>query len=82
MEEPELIFSLVYLVFAICFVLTPKEFETAGLTVQSIFSSYLGSEDFDFIRYHIKRTTITVLIHSFIPIGKSIYIVTLVLLTN
>ena len=72
MEESELIFSLVYIVFAICFVLTPKEFTTAGLTVQGLFESYLGSEDFDFIRYHIKRTTITVLVHSFIPIGESV----------
>jgi len=62
-------FSLLYIVFAICFIFTPKEFKTAGLTVQSIFGSYLGSEDFDFIRYNIKRTTITVLVHSFIPIG-------------
>ena len=72
MEESEVLFSLVYIVLAICFIFTPKEFKTAGLTVQSIFSSYLGSEDFDFVRYHIKRTTITVLVHSFIPIGRSL----------
>ena len=68
--ESELIFTLVYCVVAVCFILAPKEFQTAGLTVQSLFASYLGSEDFDFVRYHIKRTTATVLVHSFIPIGK------------
>ncbi|XP_065071175.1 E3 ubiquitin-protein ligase TM129-like isoform X3 [Rhopilema esculentum] len=34
-----------------------------------MFSSYLGSEDFDFILYHVRRTTATVLVHSFIPLG-------------
>lgn len=67
--DPEIIFSLVYIVVAICFVLSPREFETAGLTVQRLFSSYLGSEDFDFIRYHLKRTAVTVIVHSCIPIG-------------
>ena len=71
MMDSEVIFTLAYFVVSICFILAPKEFETAGLTVQKIFSSYLGSEDFDFVRYHIKRTTITVLVHSFIPMGKN-----------
>ena len=69
--ESELLFTLVYLVVSVCFILSPKEFQTAGLTVQGLFSSYLGSENRDFIRYHIKRTTVTVLVHCFFPLGKS-----------
>ncbi len=68
--DEEVIFSMVYFVVSICFVLSPKEFETAGLTLQVLFSSYLGSEDFDFVRYHLKRTTLTVFVHSLIPLGK------------
>lgn len=67
--ESELLFTLVYLVVSVCFILSPKEFQTAGLTVQGLFSSYLGSENRDFIRYHIKRTTVTVLVHCFFPLG-------------
>ena len=69
--EPGIFFTLVYTVIAICFILSPKEFETAGLTIQTMFSSYLGSEDFDFILYHVRRTTVTVLVHSFIPLGRT-----------
>ncbi|KAM9375494.1 E3 ubiquitin-protein ligase TM129 [Pholidichthys leucotaenia] len=69
MDSPELSFSLVYLVLSLCFVLTPNEFQSAGLTVQNLFSSLLGSEDLDFIRYHIRRSSVTVLLHSGLPLG-------------
>ncbi|XP_072520099.1 E3 ubiquitin-protein ligase TM129 [Salminus brasiliensis] len=62
-------FTLAYVVFAICVVFTPNEFRSAGLTVQNIFSEWLGSEDIGFIQYHIKRTTLTVLIHCSLPLG-------------
>eukprot|EP01135_Chromosphaera_perkinsii_P006073 Nk52_evm4s390 gene=Nk52_evmTU4s390 len=35
-----------------------------GFTVQYIFRDYLGSEKTDFVWYHIRRTTLTVVIHS------------------
>ncbi|XP_030001264.1 E3 ubiquitin-protein ligase TM129 isoform X1 [Sphaeramia orbicularis] len=69
MDSPELSFTLAYLVFALCFVFTPNEFRSAGLTVQNLFSSWLGSEDMGFIQYHVRRTTITVLVHSALPLG-------------
>uniref|UniRef100_A0A3P8X373 Transmembrane protein 129, E3 ubiquitin protein ligase n=1 Tax=Cynoglossus semilaevis TaxID=244447 RepID=A0A3P8X373_CYNSE len=69
MESPELSFTLVYVVFALCFVFTPNEFRSAGLTVQNLFSSWLGSEDVAFIHYHVRRTSVTLLLHSALPIG-------------
>ncbi|XP_042349106.1 E3 ubiquitin-protein ligase TM129 isoform X1 [Plectropomus leopardus] len=69
MESPELTFTLAYLVFSLCFVFTPNEFRSAGLTVQNLFSSWLGSEDVGFIQYHVRRTSITVLVHSALPLG-------------
>lgn len=69
MESPELTFTFAYVVFAFCFVFTPNEFRSAGLTVQNLFSSSLGSEDVGFTQYHIKRTSITVLVHSALPLG-------------
>eukprot|EP00064_Thunnus_orientalis_P010434 superscaffoldBa00001422_g10460 len=69
MESPELTFTLAYIVFSLCFVFTPNEFRSAGLTVQNVFSSWLGSEDAGFIQYHVRRTSVTLLLHSALPLG-------------
>ncbi|AWP12609.1 putative E3 ubiquitin-protein ligase TM129 isoform 3 [Scophthalmus maximus] len=69
MESPELSFTLAYIVFCLCFVFTPSEFRSAGLTIQNLFSSCLGSEDVGFVQYHIRRTSVTVLVHSALPLG-------------
>lgn len=69
METPELSFTLAYWVFCLCFVFTPNEFRSAGLTVQNLFSSWLGSEDIGFIQYHIRRSSVTLLLHSGLPLG-------------
>ncbi|KAM9849794.1 E3 ubiquitin-protein ligase TM129 [Aulostomus maculatus] len=69
MESPEVTFTLAYTVFALCFVFTPNEFRSAGLTVQNLFSSWLGSEDVGFIQYHVRRSSITLLVHSALPLG-------------
>lgn len=69
MESPELTFTLAYVVFSLCFVFTPNEFRSAGLTVQNVFSSWLGSEDAGFIQYHVRRTSVTLLLHSALPLG-------------
>ncbi|XP_029021792.1 E3 ubiquitin-protein ligase TM129 [Betta splendens] len=69
MESPELGFTLAYVVFSLCFVFPPNEFRSAGLTIQNLFSSWLGSEDVGFVQYHVRRTSVTVLVHSALPIG-------------
>ncbi|XP_038147076.1 E3 ubiquitin-protein ligase TM129 isoform X2 [Cyprinodon tularosa] len=69
MESPELSFTLAYTVFAVCLIFTPNEFRAAGLTIQNVFSSWLGSEDISFIEHHLRRTSLTVLIHSCLPLG-------------
>lgn len=69
MDSPELSFSLAYFVFSVCFVFSPGEFLSAGITVQNLFSSWLGSEDLNFIQYQVRRTSTTLLVHSALPIG-------------
>ncbi|XP_078534756.1 E3 ubiquitin-protein ligase TM129 [Lissotriton helveticus] len=69
MESPELTFTLAYVVFSVCFVFTPNEFHTAGISAQSLLSAWLGSEDLCFVLYHIRRTAAVRLLHSFIPLG-------------
>ncbi|XP_076472348.1 E3 ubiquitin-protein ligase TM129-like [Babylonia areolata] len=62
-------YSLIYSFFCLCLVAPPTEFVSAGITIQHIFSGYLGSEDMTFIEYHIKRGAVTAIVHSFIPLG-------------
>nr|KAF6280217.1 transmembrane protein 129, E3 ubiquitin ligase [Pipistrellus kuhlii] len=69
MDSPEVTFTLAYLVLAVCFVFTPTEFHSAGLTVQNLLSGWLGSEDAAFVRYHQRRTAATLLCHSLLPLG-------------
>ncbi|XP_028816195.1 E3 ubiquitin-protein ligase TM129 [Denticeps clupeoides] len=63
------VFTLAYVVFSFCFVFTPNEFQSAGLTVQNLFSERLGSEDVAFVQYHVRRATATLLVHSALPLG-------------
>lgn len=70
MDSPEVTFTLAYLVFAVCFVFTPTEFYSAGLTVQNLLSGWLGSEDAAFVSYHLRRTAATLLCHSLLPLGE------------
>ncbi|XP_059505963.1 E3 ubiquitin-protein ligase TM129 isoform X1 [Stegostoma tigrinum] len=69
MDSPEAVFSLFYIVLSFCFVLTPTEFRSAGVTVQDLLSEQLGSEDLAFTHYHIRRTAATVIVHSLLPLG-------------
>uniref|UniRef100_A0A8C1XVM5 Transmembrane protein 129, E3 ubiquitin protein ligase n=1 Tax=Cyprinus carpio TaxID=7962 RepID=A0A8C1XVM5_CYPCA len=69
MDRPETTFTLAYVVFALCFVFTPNEFRSAGLTVQHIFSQWLGSEDMGFVQHHVRRSALTALLHCCLPLG-------------
>lgn len=61
-------FTFLYIFFSALLVAPPTEFISAGLTVQNVFSSFLGSEDINFIYYHIRRTSVTLICHSILPL--------------
>lgn len=61
--------SLFYSLFTFVVVLPPSEFVSAGFTIAQLFESFLGSENMNFVGYHMMRTTITVLVHSALPLG-------------
>ncbi|XP_049645696.1 E3 ubiquitin-protein ligase TM129 isoform X2 [Suncus etruscus] len=69
MDSPDVTFTLAYLVFGVCFVFTPTEFQSAGLTVQNLLSGWLGSEDAAFVPHHLRRTAATLLCHALLPLG-------------
>lgn len=71
MEPAGVLFSFAYAVFSACILVPPTEFVSAGLTVQNVFGNWLGSEDVDFVHFHIRRTTATLFVHSFVPLGRN-----------
>ncbi|XP_050362792.1 E3 ubiquitin-protein ligase TM129 [Nymphalis io] len=70
----DILITLFYILFSICVIHPPTEFVSAGFTITHLFDNWLGSENTNFVRYHMRRTTITILIHSSLPAG---YIATL-----
>jgi hypothetical protein len=67
--SPESLYTVAYGLVSACFVCPPTEFINAGLTVQTLLASWLGSEQLDFIKYHIRRTTATLVCHGLLPLG-------------
>jgi len=65
-----LLFSCLYIFFTVLVIAPPTEFISAGLTIQNILAGYLGSEDINFIYYHIQRSSATLIFHSLIPLGR------------
>ncbi|XP_006558383.1 E3 ubiquitin-protein ligase TM129 isoform X2 [Apis mellifera] len=62
-------YTLFYTLMSGCIIYPPTEFVSAGLTIKDIFSNWLGSENEFFVQYHIKRSIITLFIHSMLPFG-------------
>ncbi|MFH4977683.1 hypothetical protein AB6A40_004392 [Gnathostoma spinigerum] len=69
MVEYCLLYSVLYSLFCICIMFPPPEFISAGVTIPNFFSYLLGDERFDFIEYHLRRTLLTIAVHSFLPLG-------------
>lgn len=65
----DILFTLLYILLTICVIYPPIEFISAGLTIPTVFSSFLGLEEEQFIRYHIKRSSLTLFIYSLLPLG-------------
>ncbi|KAI8439874.1 hypothetical protein MSG28_001342 [Choristoneura fumiferana] len=65
----DILITLAYLLFTICVIYPPTEFVSAGFTIAQLFDSYLGSENVNFMGYHMKKITITALVHSALPLG-------------
>lgn len=65
-----LFYTIFYILFAAGIVYPPAEFVAVGLTISELFSAWLGNEFDAFIQYHIKRSALTLLVHSLLPFGK------------
>lgn len=67
MQEAEFVFSLVFALFAFGIIYPPTEFESIGLTINNVFQTFLGSIDIEFIQYQLRRTCLTLFVHSILP---------------
>ncbi|XP_022918605.1 E3 ubiquitin-protein ligase TM129 [Onthophagus taurus] len=67
--DTDIFYTILYLILSVCIIYPPSEFISAGVTIPNLFSFLLGSEHTQFIHYHIKRSCITLLVYSFIPLG-------------
>ncbi|VDO10721.1 unnamed protein product, partial [Brugia timori] len=51
--------TILHLLFTLCIVYPPVEFQRAGFTIQTLFSGILGVERDDFVGYHLRRSLLT-----------------------
>uniref|UniRef100_A0A023F8A8 Putative conserved plasma membrane protein n=2 Tax=Triatoma infestans TaxID=30076 RepID=A0A023F8A8_TRIIF len=66
---PTSVYTLVYITIMTCFILRTKEFVSAGFVIENLFDWLLKKEHEDFIHYHIRRTALTIFVHSLLPLG-------------
>ncbi|XP_055605281.1 E3 ubiquitin-protein ligase TM129 [Uranotaenia lowii] len=66
-QESVIVFTIFYALLCFCIVYPSTEFVSAGLTVEHVFSSTLGSESINFVRHHIRRTSLNLMVHSMLP---------------
>lgn len=69
------IVTFIYWSAAFLFVAPPSEVAAAGFTVQNLFGRRIGDEKLNFIRHHLNRGSLTLCIHSLLPLGESKIIV-------
>lgn len=67
MSDTEIVYHLVFILFSYCVIYPPTEFVSTGLTLNQLFAHFLGSEEIEFVQYHIRRTCFTLVAHSFLP---------------
>lgn len=76
---PASLCTLFYFTFCIFFIFPTREFVSLGITVEGLFDWILKSEHENFILYHIRRTSLTLLIHAALPLG---FVVSIELFTD
>lgn len=67
MSDTEIVYHLVFILFSYCVIYPPIEFVSTGLTINQLFAPFLGSEDIEFVQYHLRRTCLTLVTHSLLP---------------
>lgn len=67
------LFTLFYFTFCTFFVFPTREFVSLGVTIECLFDKILKSELENFVLYHVRRTSLTLFVHSTLPLGELIH---------
>jgi E3 ubiquitin-protein ligase TM129 len=67
-SSTELLTTIFFCFFSICLIFPPTEAISAGLTIENMAASFLDNEGLDFVNYHIRRTCLVWIVHSFLPL--------------
>uniref|UniRef100_A0A182W1W1 Uncharacterized protein n=1 Tax=Anopheles minimus TaxID=112268 RepID=A0A182W1W1_9DIPT len=70
---PHIIYSIIFVMLFFFTIFPTSEMESVGLTVNQLCTQYLAAET-DFVLYHMKATSVKLLIHSALPFGYVIFI--------
>ncbi|XP_063703474.1 E3 ubiquitin-protein ligase TM129-like [Culicoides brevitarsis] len=65
MSESDWIYFLFALVTSFCFIF--NEFASLGLSIENLFAWFIGDEYTQFVQHHILRTSVTLVVHSALP---------------
>lgn len=68
------LYNLIYFLIAFFLVYPPQEVQSVGLTLPNLFHSLLGSEELCFVHYHLIRISLSVVVHSLLPLGYYLFI--------
>jgi hypothetical protein len=63
----------IFILFSLLIVYPPAEARSSGFVIPSIFHWFIGDEKFDFIRHHLKRSCLTLLIHALLPMAFTFF---------
>ncbi|CAG0916862.1 unnamed protein product [Notodromas monacha] len=64
-----LVYSVLYALVCVCLLYPPTEFVSSGLTVEGVFSRWLGDPTTDFIGYQVRRAALKRIFVAFMPFG-------------
>lgn len=64
-----LVYTLFFIIVAACFLLRTTEFVTSGLTIENLFDNFIEKESANFVVHHLKRTSLSIIVHSCLPLG-------------
>lgn len=67
MNDSEVIYNLLFALISYCVIYPPLEFVEIGLTINKVLKNLLGNEEIEFIQYHQRRSSLTLIVHCFIP---------------
>ena len=68
--DPVTVYSLIFSLCAFIVVFPPHEVKAAGLTIENLFSNYLGDPNLAFVLYQLRRIALTKCIHAALPTSE------------